>query len=201
MENFAHILQCQPITTCMSSSSEHFGGTFPFKVKVNFDILVFEGQIDADALEKRLNLLEFYFSVHNFFERENITFTLLKSLPHVKYWWETFWDQSFTEESRIYGGEPTCDFFVDAVKEQYYPIGNYDNRYMRWTTLRQERDQIVSEFKNNFHTLHTKMGIKEFKRHLVLKYGEALHRYIQTKMDFLDISSLGDAYQYVVKIE
>jgi hypothetical protein len=29
----------------------------------------------------------------------------------------------------------------------------------------------------------------------------ALHRYIQTEMDFLDISSLGDAYRYVVKIE
>jgi hypothetical protein len=36
---------------------------------------------------------------------------------------------------------------------------------------------------------------------LVLKYHGALHRYIQNEMDFLDISSLGVAYQYVVKIE
>jgi hypothetical protein len=35
----------------------------------------------VDALEKRLNLSEGYFSVHNFFEKEKITFTLLKSLP------------------------------------------------------------------------------------------------------------------------
>jgi hypothetical protein len=28
-----------------------------------------------------------------------------------------------------------------------------------------------------------------------------MHRYIQTKMDFLDISSLGVSYRYVVKIE
>ena len=42
MENFAHILQCLPITTGASSSSDHFGGTSPFKVQVNFDILVFE---------------------------------------------------------------------------------------------------------------------------------------------------------------
>jgi hypothetical protein len=45
------------------------------------------------------------------------------------------------------------------------------------------------------------MGIKDSKRHLVLKYREALYRYIQTKMDFLDISSLGDAYRYAIKIE
>jgi hypothetical protein len=31
-------------------------------------------------------------------------------------------------------------------------------------------------------------------------YG-ALHRYIQTKMEFLDISTLGMTYRYVVKIE
>jgi hypothetical protein len=36
---------------------------------------------------------------------------------------------------------------------------------------------------------------------IVLKYHGALHRYIQTEMDFLDISSLGMAYPYVVKIE
>jgi hypothetical protein len=66
MENFAHILQCLSIETGAYSSSGHFGGTSPFKVQVNFDIPVFEGQIDAEALEKWLTLLEGYFSVHNF---------------------------------------------------------------------------------------------------------------------------------------
>jgi len=67
--------------------------------------------------------------------------------------------------------------------------------------LWKERGQAVSEFTNTFHTLHTKIGIKDSERHLVLKYHRALHRYIQTEMDFLDISSLGVAYNYVVKIE
>jgi hypothetical protein len=77
MENFSHILQRLPIATCASSSSDHFGSTSPFKVHVNFDIPVFEGQIDAKALDKWLNLLEGYFSVHNFSDRENITFAFL----------------------------------------------------------------------------------------------------------------------------
>jgi hypothetical protein len=87
MENFSHILQRLSIETGAYSSRGHFGGTFPLKVKVNFDIHVFEGQIDAKALDKWLNLLEGYFSIHNFSDREKITFTLLKSLPHVKNWW------------------------------------------------------------------------------------------------------------------
>jgi hypothetical protein len=90
MENFAHILQRLPITTCTSLSSGHFGGISPFKVQVKFDIPVFEEQIDAYALEKWLNLLEGYFSVQNFSDREKITFAPLKALPHVKHWWETY---------------------------------------------------------------------------------------------------------------
>jgi hypothetical protein len=96
MENFSHILQCLPIEIGAYSSNNHFGSTSPFKVHVNFDILVFEGQIYADALDKWLNLLEGYFSVHNFSDREKITLALLKSLPHVKHWWETYWDKIST---------------------------------------------------------------------------------------------------------
>jgi hypothetical protein len=70
---------------------------------------------------------------------------------------------------------------------------------MRWTTLRQERGQAVPEFTNTFHTLCTKLGIKDSERHLVLKYRGALHRYIQTEMDFLDISSLGFLIDMLLK--
>jgi hypothetical protein len=53
-----------------SSSSDHFGGTLPIKVQVNFDIPLFEGQIDAKALEKWSTLLEGYLFVHNFSDKE-----------------------------------------------------------------------------------------------------------------------------------
>ena len=86
MENFAHILQYLLIETDTSSSSGHFGGTSPFKVQVNFDIPIFEGLIDANALEKWLNILEGYLSIRNISDREKITFALLKAIPHVKHW-------------------------------------------------------------------------------------------------------------------
>jgi hypothetical protein len=73
--------------------------------------------------------------------------------------------------------------------------------YTKWTTLQQEREQALPDFTNIFDSLRTKLGIKDSERHLVLKYHGALHRYIQTKMKFLDISSLGVAYRYAVKIK
>ena len=57
------------------------------------------------------------------------------------------------------------------------------------------------EFTNVFHTLRMKLDIKNFEKHLVLKYRDCLHRHIQYEMEFLDISSLDTAYRYAVKIE
>jgi hypothetical protein len=90
MDSFAQILWRLPTGKASSSSK----GTTPFKVQINFDISIFEGQIDVDAIDKGLNLLEGYFSVHNFSNREKITFALLKAIPHVKDWWETLCEKN-----------------------------------------------------------------------------------------------------------
>jgi hypothetical protein len=146
-------------------------------------------------------MLESYFSIQKFSNNEKITFALLKTLHHVIDWWETYCEQHVEDESATFGSGPTWVDFIDSLKEQHYRIVNYNDQYTRWTTLRQERDQTVSKFTNTFHTLRTKMGIKDSEWHLVLKYCGALHRYIQTEMEFLDISSLGVAYRNDVKIE
>jgi hypothetical protein len=80
MDSFAQILRRLPIGDASSSN----GGVAPFKVQINFNIPIFEGQIDADVVDKWLNLLEGYFSIHNFSNREKIIFALIKVVPHVK---------------------------------------------------------------------------------------------------------------------
>jgi hypothetical protein len=127
MDSFAQILLRLP--TCDTSSSS--GGTAHFKVQIKFDIPIFEGQIDADAVEKWLNLLEGYFSVHNFLNRENITFALLKAIPHVKDWCETFYEQKKIEEPSLFTVAITWESFRDAIKEQYYSVRSYDGLYTK----------------------------------------------------------------------
>ena len=139
MDKFSQILQWLP-TDGASSSNSHSGGTTPFKVQVNFDIPIFEGQIDADAVDRWLNLLEGYFSVHDFYDREKFIFALLKASPHVKDWWETYCEKMDETEPSLFSAVPTWNSFRDAIKEQYYPVGSYEDKYIQWTTLRQQRD-------------------------------------------------------------
>jgi len=89
MDNFAQILQRLPRGDA-SASNSYSRNTTPFKVQVNYEIPIFEGQIDANAIDKWLSLLEGYFSVHDFSSWEKIIFALLKVAPHVKDWWETY---------------------------------------------------------------------------------------------------------------
>jgi hypothetical protein len=98
MDSFTQILRRLPTGDTSSSN----GGAAPFKGQINFDIPIFEGHIDAYVVDKWLNLLEGYFSVHNFLNREKITFVLLKAIPHVKDWWETFCEQKETEETSLF---------------------------------------------------------------------------------------------------
>jgi hypothetical protein len=87
----------------------------PFKVQIKFDIPIFEGQIDVDVVDKWLNLLEGYFSVHNFSNREKITFALLKVVPHVKDWWETFCEKKEREEPSLF----TCHGHLGILQGYY----------------------------------------------------------------------------------
>jgi hypothetical protein len=93
MDQISQILRWLLTKTKETSSSNHFEGFSPFKVQVNFHIPTFESHIDVDSLENWLNLLEGCFSIHTFCNRENITYVLLKMVPHVKNWWETYCDK------------------------------------------------------------------------------------------------------------
>eukprot|EP00253_Pinus_taeda_P002556 PITA_02556 len=103
--------------------------------------------------------------------------------------------------SSLFSVAPTWNSFRDAIKEQYYPVESYEDQYIKWTTLWQGRDQDVPKFTNIFHTLRTKLGIKDTEQHLILKYHGFLHKYIQEEIEYLNISSLGTTYQYAIKVE
>jgi hypothetical protein len=79
-----------PSRLCTGEASSSSGHETPFKVHANFDISLFEELIDVNVVDKWLNLLKGYFSVHNFSDREKINFALLKVVPQVKHWWNTY---------------------------------------------------------------------------------------------------------------
>jgi hypothetical protein len=81
-DSFTQILRRLPTGDASTSN----GSVAPFKGQINFDIYIFEDHIDANVVDRWLNLLEGYFFVHKFSNREKITFALLKVVPHVKDW-------------------------------------------------------------------------------------------------------------------
>ena len=109
MDNFSQILQRKP-TGDTSSSGSHSRGTTPFKVQVNFEISIFEGQIDVDIIDRWLNLLEGYFLVHDFSNWENINFSLLKVAPMSRTGGKATLNRGMREKP-IFSVTPTWNYF------------------------------------------------------------------------------------------
>jgi hypothetical protein len=80
MDRFAQILRRLP--TGDASSSRR--GVAPFKVQINFDIPIFEGRIDANVVNKWLNLLEGYFLSITFRIEKRLLLRSSKSFPMSK---------------------------------------------------------------------------------------------------------------------
>ena len=114
MDKFAQILQ-RLRTYGAYASNSHSGGATTFKVQVKFDIPIFKGQIYVDVVDIWLNLLEGYFLVHEFSNREKMIFTLLKATPHVKDWWETYCEKKDEIEPSMFSAVPTWNSFRDAI--------------------------------------------------------------------------------------
>ena len=66
MDNFSQILQRLPRGDALASNS-YSGNATLFKVQVNFEFPIFEGQKDTNSVNKWLNLLEGYFFCSWFF--------------------------------------------------------------------------------------------------------------------------------------
>ncbi|MCY6488043.1 hypothetical protein, partial [Actinobacillus pleuropneumoniae] len=75
-------------------------------------------------------MLETFFSVYEFSNREIITFSLLKVTPHVKDWWETYCEQNNDRESSLFLAAPTWNYFLATIREQYYPFERYEDKYI-----------------------------------------------------------------------
>jgi len=73
-------------------------------------IPIFKVQINADVVDKWLNMLKGYFLVHSFFDRDKITFALLKAAPHVKDLWEIYCEKR-AEEHPLFLAAPTWSSF------------------------------------------------------------------------------------------
>eukprot|EP00253_Pinus_taeda_P014786 PITA_14786 len=218
MDSFVQILQLLPRGDA-SASNNYSGNATPFKVQVNFEIPIFEGQIDTDAVDKWLNMLDGYFCVHEFSSREKIVFALLKAAPHVKDWWETYYEQKDEKPSatvattKIQKNEPEdpeewerlfhsqmwvkgspLQFIVDSGSQMNLVSAEVVKRLGLPTTPHPQPYSINGITKDEISKFDSSAAFPTAS-------SPSQMRYIQEEMEFLNISSLGMAYRYAVKIE
>ena len=84
MDSFVDILLRMPTMGNSPWTRKCLGDETPFKVQVDFDIPLFQGQIVANSLDTWLNVLEGYFSVHYFSTGKKSPLRSLRQSPMSK---------------------------------------------------------------------------------------------------------------------
>jgi len=64
----------------------------PFKVEVNLEIPIFNGQTNDEALYSWLKQLEVYFGLYKIQETQQISFSHLNMTIHALLWWKIYLD-------------------------------------------------------------------------------------------------------------
>jgi hypothetical protein len=102
------------------------------------------------------------FFVHKFWNREKISFLILKSIPYVKDWSKKLCEQKETEEPFIIYSRSHLESFKDSIEEQYYPVGSYDDLAQKMDHVAIRKKPSGARVHKSLHTLRTKLGIKRF---------------------------------------
>lgn len=121
MDNFPQILCWLPLGEEYLSSS-HFRVATPFKVQVQFDIPIFEGLIEAIVVDTWLNLLEGYFSVHNFSNRNNILFCSSNIPPTLRIGEKPTMSKGSRRNPHYFHLHPLGNIFETVLRNNITPL-------------------------------------------------------------------------------
>jgi hypothetical protein len=166
----------------------------PFKVEARIDIPTFDGTIDAEKLDSWVDQLETYFTLYGFSSGEKVAFARLKLTSHVLAWWNAFLK---TNDDR----EISWKEFTQLLRQEFYPMGYSQDRWLRWHNLRQRQNQTVQKYTTEFHRLAVTLGIGLDNEDVFTKFVAGLYQQIQNELRLYQATSVSNASSIAMAIE
>jgi hypothetical protein len=113
----------------------------PFKVDARIDIPTCDRSIDAEKLDSWLSQLETYFDLYGYSSEAKVSFVRLKLTNHALTWWNSFLVS--------HPDEVSWEKFTLLILKDFYSMGFEEDRWSRWHSLRQRRDQFIKTTPQN----------------------------------------------------
>ena len=112
------------------------------KIDFKLDIKDFDESIDVEKLDDWIDRLETYFTLYQFSGEEKLAYSTIKLSKHALTWWKSYKRQSDRAKS--------WRELKRVMKVTFYPVGNLEEHWFKWYSLKQQYNQSVQEYTAEF---------------------------------------------------
>ena len=118
------------------------------KLDVKFQLPTYDGELDAEKLDNWVRRLEVYCRIQRIVDDETmIQLASLKLGVTTLIWWENKTKDDLRKSGKIIS---SWNYFVTALKKQFYPLAYMQQEMMNWQSLKQAKGQSVQEYTQEF---------------------------------------------------
>jgi hypothetical protein len=166
-------------------------------IRTNMDILVYEGNLDAEELLDWIRALDMYFDYEDIEEDKKVKHVVMRLKGHATLWWDELQDNR-----RCKGKQKikSLDRMIAKMKEKFIPRDYQISLFRRMQNLRQKL-MTVKEYTEEFYKLNMRASHRESDDEKVARYMNGLRYDIQDEMNMVTIRTVEDAYQMDLKVE
>jgi Retrotransposon gag protein len=91
--------------------------------------------------------------------------------------------------------------FTLLIRKEFYPMGFKEDRWSRWHSLRQRRDQSVQDYTTEFRRLAISLGVSLNESSALMKYISGLQQQIGTELRLFPVQDVSSASSIVMTLE
>jgi hypothetical protein len=161
------------------------------------DILVYEGNLDAEELLDWIRALDTYFDYEDVEEEKKVKHAVTRLKGHATLWWDELQvDRCCKGKQKI----KRWDRMITKMKAKFIPMDYQITLFRKMQNLRQ-KVMTVKEYTEEFYKLNIRVGHRENDDEKVARYMNGLRYDIQDEMSMVTIRTVEDAYQMALKAE
>jgi hypothetical protein len=160
------------------------------KLDIKFELPMYNGEINAEKLDNWIRQIEVYCRIQKIQDDETkIQLSSLRLDSTTLIWWE----DKIQEEMKKHGKILTSwNYFIVAIKKQFYPLAYMQKATMDWKFFRQAKGQNVQSFTQEFRRRALVLGVDLSSQETLLKYIGALHSYLRHTILMFNPSNLDE---------
>jgi hypothetical protein len=165
--------------------------------RAKMDILIYEGNLDAEEILDWIKALDTYFDYKYVEEDKKVKHVVTRLKGHAALWWDELQD-----DRRCKGKQKikSWDRMIAKMKAKFIPRDYQITLFRRMQNLRQKM-MTVKDYTEEFYKLNIRAGHRESDDEKVTIYMNVLRYDIQDEMSMVTIRMVEDAYQMALKVE